>query len=973
MSEQELSERFPDMVPIQSVPTMFTINGFGTGLYGSRNRDAESGTYVTTYALCALFIPVFALRAYRIADGGVNQYYFIGREPLSAFARIWNAALLLGVAGLIACIMVSSHINSPEYLAKQKLEQADKLANEGKLLAAVNLYRQLLVQGTPQATTAQQRLLTIPQGPLQKLNASQATEVLTMLMTMQRDGMLAEMQELPDICLKLIKQHQAEDPVGAFHLLQVVERFHGDPGTYQALKDELLAELTRRDPNNLDYKVEWAKSLALKQKEEEAEKLLVSVKDQLGGGEGARILGLIYSQTNRLDEAYPLLKAYADQNLPAYLAAEQALTQASTFVEQTALDELRSKPESDPWVREYDQAATDEDKRALVQQYLIAQLRADASVMQARQSLVNLSPVVPAVLELGVITLRRGQAMTDPVARQQALEESEKTFLSIRDAAGETTEFRVFLGQVYYWMGKHDEGKTQFDEALEAEQRSSQMLLAVSNMLREVGLTEDARKLAEEAFEKADTEPQRQQAAVRRSLLSLDQQDEIDWLQKTDLSIPELKASLAAAQGNQALIRGDDAKALQHLQEAVEIYNKSTVSAATRNNLALCYFSLFQLTRDPKNFHKGVELLEHAYELNPSDSIMLRNLASAELQSILLDVCNNALDLSLLGGAVTVDRLSYLVQTPAQAQALRDKLKAHPRLAKCLGHFDKVMLLAPKLSDTYESVEKIYSFLQDEPHLKQISDRVTAAQLDYSADLAQSQQFVSGAIDEKLKTDFAQAIQRMEKILESTADRQDATRAVALCEMIQLELSRGSFQPPMEIDLCIRRAEEAHRVAPSSATTNTLLQFLMVRACHTLAKQHAPLQQMLQKCQRSTGEATLLLVYLSREPAAVEEIKQDADRQRAVEMALTLSTTFPVRTGPWDWSLLRHDHPAHAQSIAEKFGQSSLRKLQLQLDSQLSPYSLTLALRRQWAYEMTGQTPPADLFQAIQAANLPTP
>jgi hypothetical protein len=70
----DLSERFPDLRPIRSVPSLFTVNGIGLTIYGARDRDAETDSYVKTHCFCFVFLPVFSLGAYRViaapgADG----------------------------------------------------------------------------------------------------------------------------------------------------------------------------------------------------------------------------------------------------------------------------------------------------------------------------------------------------------------------------------------------------------------------------------------------------------------------------------------------------------------------------------------------------------------------------------------------------------------------------------------------------------------------------------------------------------------------------------------------------------------------------------------------------------------------------------------------------------------------------------------------------------------------------------------
>jgi hypothetical protein len=136
-------------------------------------------------------------------------------------------------------------------------------------------------------------------------------------------------------------------------------------------------------------------------------------------------------------------------------------------------------------------------------------------------------------LDLGLVLLRRGQVLNDPEARQRELEKAEKTFLAIRTTAGKTDEFRLSLGQVYYWLGKHADGRKLFDALLADKGRDSKTLGAVAQVLREVGAVSEARTLVEEAYDK-ETDP-RQKAGMARSRAAMrrDLDDRIRWLERS--------------------------------------------------------------------------------------------------------------------------------------------------------------------------------------------------------------------------------------------------------------------------------------------------------------------------------------------------------------------------------------------------------------------------------------------------------
>src|SRR6516225_3085693 len=127
MSDIDLASKFPDMRPLKKVPSLVFINGCGTTVYGTRDYDDETGTYVTTHCFCLLLVPVVALGAYRVARDGPT-WFFLGRVPLSTFARLWNS-LVFG-ALLLAVGLVGWHFYSdtPEYRAGRRLAEADRAA-----------------------------------------------------------------------------------------------------------------------------------------------------------------------------------------------------------------------------------------------------------------------------------------------------------------------------------------------------------------------------------------------------------------------------------------------------------------------------------------------------------------------------------------------------------------------------------------------------------------------------------------------------------------------------------------------------------------------------------------------------------------------------------------------------------------------------------------------------------------------------
>ncbi len=79
---------FGPMKPISSVPPLFTLNGFGTMLYGERDPDAQTRSHVATLYLVGIFIPVIPLACYRVIREGDRSWRFLGKVPFSKANKI---------------------------------------------------------------------------------------------------------------------------------------------------------------------------------------------------------------------------------------------------------------------------------------------------------------------------------------------------------------------------------------------------------------------------------------------------------------------------------------------------------------------------------------------------------------------------------------------------------------------------------------------------------------------------------------------------------------------------------------------------------------------------------------------------------------------------------------------------------------------------------------------------------------------
>lgn len=123
--------------PLGMTPSMFTMNGVGTMLYGERNRTAD-GTHITTLCLVVLFIPILPIRAYVVRREGTGWRFF-GRAPLSPFAA-WYRRLIVLVPLLAAFYFwaTDAYNSSPTVKETRWLSVASACLEKGDYPGTVN-------------------------------------------------------------------------------------------------------------------------------------------------------------------------------------------------------------------------------------------------------------------------------------------------------------------------------------------------------------------------------------------------------------------------------------------------------------------------------------------------------------------------------------------------------------------------------------------------------------------------------------------------------------------------------------------------------------------------------------------------------------------------------------------------------------------------------------------------------------------
>jgi hypothetical protein len=138
-------------VPVNAAPTMSTINGLGSALYGKRAPRSD-GTYVATLYFVVLFVPLIPIAAY-VVRAIHPGWQFFAKVPLTRFQIWWRRLALLVPLLLIGGSWAAYEVeNSPwrkETVAISRAEEA-LARNDG----SAALYILVHVRGSRDAVRA---------------------------------------------------------------------------------------------------------------------------------------------------------------------------------------------------------------------------------------------------------------------------------------------------------------------------------------------------------------------------------------------------------------------------------------------------------------------------------------------------------------------------------------------------------------------------------------------------------------------------------------------------------------------------------------------------------------------------------------------------------------------------------------------------------------------------------------------------
>ncbi|HEX5137223.1 MAG TPA: hypothetical protein VFY93_09635 [Planctomycetota bacterium] len=949
MAEIDLKEKFPDLEPGRMPAVLHRVNGIGFAMFGRRDPDRDTGTYVKTWCLSLLFVPVFALRAYRVADAQNGGWYFLGRVPLSPIAKACNLLIVAGVLSLVGRGWWASHTSSPEYRANALVADGAEAAERGQYVAAAAAWRQAIRVSASVAGAVVEGV----RGTLDKeMDAQGAAEIYALAAYLQQRPQGPPVAaDLGARGLAQARRIAERDPEGALAVADAVAPFL-PAEEMTALRHDLLDRIVRSNPSDLDAAVravamhEGDPKRCIALLEPHRERLRSSAPGP-SQNDGYRILGRAYVAEDRYEDAFALLDPFVEKRLAQLHEAEKALDKASQQAWDREAKRLNAGIAPEEMKRRWDAAGTEEQRDAIVTEHLNGVVEADPVVRAGREKAMKLAGVVPVALDLGHVRLRRAQGMADPAARKAELEAAEKTFLSIQFFAADSDDYRLFLGQVQCWLGRGQEGHKLFDELLAARDRSAQALLAVAGALREIGAESEARTLAEEAYAKANDAPLRHEIAFLRGITSKDLEDRATWLNRADQGSPRVRATLAATEGKLAYEKGDDKRAAERQADALRALSEMPETVNTCNEISLAWQAQYAVTGDRAALDRAVPPMERALVLEPTSTILRLNAASLLIEVAAREIVGDAIDIEAARLGTGIETLSYVYRDEATRKQVVERYLAHPHVRAATTHLEKAVLMAPENGGALGLLVRIRRMERDPAALRRIAGRLRGARIDVGMAREHLLDYYRGQnADDRAKHD--QGMRRLRACLDACRAKGGGTRA-----LLAATLSNGIIEG-MELGLegdpgeAVRLAEEAERAAPSSATRTMCLVARLYRARCDLAEARPADASRLKAEGRVLGAQRQFALLLNEGGALAEAALALDDVRKALDLLAEEQQAFPLHpTGP-EWAMLRVGRPAVAERVAAAMAADESTPLLEEIQLRIAPFDAGTAYDAYW-------------------------
>ena len=958
-----LEYKFPEMTPVKGPPPLITINGCGCGMYGKRDWDEESKTYVSTLCICLVFIPIISLAAYRVAKSK-NGWYFLGKVPLSGFARTWNNIMLLIVLALIGIICWRMHVDSQSYKDKQTLLKAEHLEKEGQTARAVIFYSRLYFNSPEQKEVACKALRNIYDACEKKGAGKNSLNLLEHLVQVDRRTKGKLFPDFRGLVLKQTKECLDSNPTLGLEYLNLARKLRVDKSALDKLYRRMLEKCVATNPQNVDAVLKLVGIYESERNFDKCEKILMPVKGKIASTEGARILGKIMLRKKNYDEAYKLLHPYVKAKMKTFRKARVNYVNELKKAQKRALAKLNGNPDSKAY-REISRIRDKKKRKRKLDEYLSKWMKKDSSVKKSLDEYIKAASFVPSAIELGMLQLERARTVVSVEERKKELEAAERTFVAIAPFASGSDEYKLSLGEVYYWLGKDSEGEKQFDGYLTSRKRDARALLYLADIYRRIGKTGKVYKLAKEVFDKKEvSSKEKDQAVFLLSQTCLTNTEKIYWLEKLDKTNDGMLASLYSTKADLAIENGDDGKARKFLEKSIAVYEKMPETATLLNNLSLIYSSLYAITGEPEDLAKSAKMIVKAVDLNPRGAILLLNAVSSLIKSSVIKVIADKVDLRKLRSLAGTAVLNYLYCDKAGRQSLYQAIRETDSYKKALEFNSRLYILAPKNINVYVMGMMLAAYSDSRSRLKtllKIEEMLKKASPDVSKLKSYTRDFYSGKRDGEIMKTLKGNLKKYRLMLKNLYPEKDPLCfAVMAATVTKLERKLNKYESRSNQNEILSLAEKAFKCSSSAGTARAYRNALAYCVLKKLTETNPGFQKISVKAKRCLASYELIAYIAVSMPEAAGKLASDPNTGKILKLLHLKYDMLPAELSVNDWAVAKLLEPAFAEKIKDRIVNNKVKMEEYRISYDFFSYAVSTQLDEYILETMLGKKDDAE-------------
>ncbi len=988
--------KFTDLDTRRKRPALYTVNGIGCRLMGSRDADRETASVVKTHVLTLVFIPVYALGAYRLRDLGGGSYLIFGKVPLSQWVKRLNALVVIVTLSLIGGAVADSYRNSLLYKDGRELAAVEEVLAGGNRAEA--LERASVALG--RRSTQQAALLTIYRTAFDGLMADgTAEERVSAIARAVRDERLRPkpIEDVRGVVMKHVEATAAADPAGAALEMKAVRPAvpAGGEAAFEEKWSTVLEAAVKAQPNHTELATDLALRWERLDRMAEARRLLEPHRAALGGGEGARLLGQLLVGEGDYAAGAPLLEAYVSKQLPTWRKAEQRVGELASQIEENALNALNKNEGPTDFYTRY-QAADEAGKRALVDAYVVKRINESRGYADALAALETIGPVVPAALDLGMAQLRNAQAESDPTLRKQGLEKAEQTFLGIRGAAGASADFQLLLGQVYHWMGRREEGDALFEKLLAAPAttlsatgdpaavsadaaataaaaRHTRMLM-VAGIYRQLGESQRTRDITEKVCHETKDSAMQRAAANLRALVFTDLDDRIAWLERCDPADASVKRSLDEARAHKHVEKGEYDQAARLYRSVIAGYDAEARSASSLNNSANIYSSLYYLTRRPEDYREAVNRHEQAMRLAPQDTVLLSNVLQDWPLLAMLDLVEGEFDVERLPTDAAPAAYACLSSNEAEWKEQVRKLTAHPAVRKARTASEQLLVLAPGDASAYAVASSWAELLEDDAAVRTVREKAAAAKPEVESGWTEAKKNWAGERAERRLRAARQGLdQWVDALKKLPAGAMPFSRHLARAKVVDGQLSVANEGGEANLPALVAEAEALVKERPSGSNIVRAAEAHLTALVAEVSAADASFRQWMVERRRSFGIRDAVTLALEGGVAA-DALRKNAHLAAAVAFYKRHADAYPNRHDAGRWAFARQTRPDAAPALRDALLADAGETDSTELMWMIHPSSVSSVLAMAWLEEARGYGDRArQIREEAKAKGMPLP